>query len=156
MATIPSKELLEDLYLNNTNVVCCYKLGVTQVTLLRWLDYHEIKKKGSPEQRKGIDHNKIMKNWWFSDKKWSRVIDYNGRYFFQNEWRNIGFFYNIKWAPIPREIDPDMKSEIYCTRCMQYLSPLEFAPAFQHKESGRCSRCESERIRFYNDKNRLN
>ena len=98
------KKELERLYPAYTNVIICNELKITQTTLLKWLDKYEIPRKGSPQQKRGIGYREILSNWWRCNGKWSRVIDYNGEFFFQGEWVSGGYFYNLKAMKMPKEI----------------------------------------------------
>ncbi len=98
------KNELEDLYRNNTNVICCHKLQITQTTLLKWLDKYGIQKKGSPQQQRGIGHKEILSNWWRSGGQWARVERYNGQYYILDQWVDCRFFYNLKSAKMPKEL----------------------------------------------------
>ena len=152
MARIPSKEHLEELYGSLTNVKCCHKLGVTQVTFLRWLDYYGIPRKGSPHQNKELDHRQILNLWWLKDGIWARITAYNGNYMLGNEWIEYSAFYSMKSTKYPLPVKGYSDRKIYCVRCQQHLNELSFPVAFRDKNTGRCSQCESERARFNKEK----
>lgn len=69
----PSKEDLQKLYLNNTNSFCCHTLGVSQTTLLKWINECGIKRKDSPGRGSNSALDKIVSLWWLIDGEWCRV-----------------------------------------------------------------------------------